>query len=467
MKNIKLKFDLYLSLIFVLIITVYNAPYFAYIPIIPILLISYYRLIVKRDITTVLILMLIARLIMGPFIIHNDLAYNISNILCNYLPVTIIIGYSYFGKNGLDKSRFLGLKYTIVYLVFLLLLSFLTIKYAISVFPKEILPLLLFTVLMLVKADKKINYFYLLKFFRYAFLASLIIYINPNFGSQIVMLANEQIIFKEEYINIINAFIRRTIPRNTGFIYDFRIMGQFACVYLLLLYYLGKKRSYIDVILLVVIAILTFSRGPIVLLVLLLFGIYVYKQIKLTKRVLVVGMVAFAMLISGVIYIANNDVMQKYLSTYNPLSEDSAISQRGMFLNYSWDKFKKHPLGNGIGSLSSPKAGNKIYAGITNLHKAIPDKVYYYAVTDAYLAMSLAEKGIIGFILMLISFSEIFFSNKNKLSLFFLIGFYINLIGTDIPKEGFFYFVILMIYYGASQLYIDNNASKTENERIH
>ena len=452
MKKIKLKFDLYLSLIFVLIIVVYNAPYFSYLPIIPILLISYYRIIVKRDITTVLILMLIARLIMGPFMIHSELSFNILNILCNYLPVTIIIAYRYIGRNAFEKERFLSLKYTILYVLFLLIFSLFTFKYAISVFPKEILPLLLFVILILVKTDEKIDYFYLLKFFRYGFLASLIIYVNPNFGDQIIHLSNDTIIFKERVQNVINFFVRRTIPRNTGFIYDFRIMGQLASIYLLLLYYLGKKKSYFDLFLLITVAILTFSRGPIVLLGLLLFAIYVYRKVKFTRRIFFASVATIIVLVIGIIYIANNDVIKNHLATYNPISKDGAISQRSMFLDYSWEKFKEKPLGNGIGSLSSPEANNKIYAGITNLHKAIPDKVYYYTVTDAYLAMSLAEKGIVGFLLMLISFSEIFYSNKSKIGLFFLFGFYINLIGTDVPKQGFFYFAILMIYYGLSQI---------------
>lgn len=467
MKKIKLKFDLYLSLIFVLIIVVYNAPYYAFIPIIPILLISYYRIVVKSSITAVLILMLISRLIMGPFIIGSDLAFNLLNVICNYLPVLIIITYSYIGKNGFEKTRLISLKFTLLYVAFLLLFSFFTLNLAISVFPKETLPILLFVILAIVKADEGINYFYLLKFFRYSFFACVIIYLHPNFGDQIIMLSNKSVIFKDEVANILNFFVKRTIPRNPGFVYDFRIMGQFASIYLLLLYYLGKKRNYFDLFLLITVAILSFSRGPIVLLMLLLFVIYIYRPIKITRGVILASFITVLIVIFGIVQIANNQVLQKHLASYNPFTKGNAIEQRGMFLTYSWNKFKANPLGNGIGSLSSPKANNKIYAGLTNFHKAVPDKVYYYSVTDAYLAMSLAEKGIIGFMLMLFSFSEIFYSNKSKLSLFFLIGFYINIIGTDIPKQGFFYLVILMIYYGTSQIQIHKNNKALEHEHTH
>ena len=76
--------------------------------------------------------------------------------------------------------------------------------------------------------------------------------------------------------------------------------------------------------------------------------------------------------------------------------------------------------------------------------------------------MSLAEKGIIGFILFLLSLNEIFYSNRNRVSLFFFIGLILNLIGTDIPKQGFYYFVIILIYYGTSQL----NIKQIEPDKI-
>ena len=94
----------------------------------------------------------------------------------------------------------------------------------------------------------------------------------------------------------------------------------------------------------------------------------------------------------------------------------------------------------------------KIFTGYTRHKGRIIYTNYYYKVTDAYLAMSLAEKGIIGFVLFALSLIEIFYSNRNKVSLFFLLGLIINLIGTDIPKQGFYYFVIILIYYGLSQL---------------
>ncbi|WP_170233953.1 O-antigen ligase family protein [Bizionia myxarmorum] len=343
------------------------------------------------------------------------------------------------------------MKWTILYVIFMMLFGLLHISYAITEFVKETLPLLLFLLVVLTNGENKINYLYLLRFFRYTFVGCLIIYLSPYFYNQIHYLFSNGVIFKESSYVVVR--VGRSIPRNTGFVFDFRIMAQLACLYLLLLYYFNKTKNYWDVALLVTVAITTFSRGPLIILVFLLIAVYLPKKIRITKRVLVIGFSSFVFIIIGVVYVMNNDNLQKFVSTFNPFQDKNAFSQRGALIDYSLNKFYENPLGNGIGALSSPNADNVIYAGITNLHKEIPDKIYYYRVTDAYIGMSLAEKGIFGFILFALSFVEIFYSNRNRVSLFFLIGLILNLIGTDIPKQGFYYFAIILIYYGLSQLY--------------
>lgn len=447
----KTKIDVYLALIFALILIVFKMPSLSFTLIIPVLLISYYRILVRKDITAVLILMLSSRLIMGPFISGNAMSFNILNILCNYLPVLIIVSHYYLNSRAISKERVYTLKWTALFATFLVIFSLFTLEYAISVFPKEILPLLLFLLLVLVKADKNIDYEYLIVFFRYTFVACLVIYISPNFPDQMYALFRDGIIFKEATPKI-SLYVSRIIPRNTGFVFDFRIMGQLACIYLLLLYYLKKKNNYFDLFLLIIVAFFTFSRGPLVILFFMLFAIYGPKKIKLTKATITLVAMTSVLFVSGLIYSMNNDTFQKFVGTFNPFSKDNAITQREAFVTYSLNKFYKKPYGNGIGSLSSPKAKNKIFAGYTNLHNKIPDKLHYYRVGDAHLAMSLAEKGIFGFLLFVLSSFELFFSRKNRVSLFFLIAFYINLMGTDIPKQGFFYLAIILIYFGASQI---------------
>lgn len=447
----KIKLDFYLLLIFALIIIVYLAPDFAFLIIFPILIISYYRIIIKRDVATILILMMISRLIMGPFIQNSDFSFNLLNVLCNYLPFLIIIVFNSHNLKGIETKRFISLKWTLLYLIFTLLFGLFTIKYTFSIFFREILPLILFVILMLSSNDKKIDYHFLLKFFRYSFIACIIIYLSPNFIEHTYYLFANGIIFKESTPDVILT-VAGIIPRNTGFTFDFRILGQLACIYLVLLYYLNKKRNYFDLFLIITVVLMTFSRGPIIILLLLIIPIYFSDKIKINKRLIFISLVVISLSTVGIIYTIKDNVVQKFLTTFSPTSEDNAISQRGIFISYSLEKFAQKPLGNGIGTLSSPKADNNIFAGYTNMHKKVPDKVFYHAVTDAYLAVTLGEKGIIGFILFLLSTLEIFYFARDRVSKFFLIGLFLNLIGTDIPKEGFFYFVIIAIYFGVSQL---------------
>jgi len=393
--------------------------------------------------------MLSSRLIMGPFIINSNMSFNILNLVCNYIPLLIILVYNFSTLKSININKIKGLKWTILFVLFMMLFGLLHISYAITEFAKETLPLLLFLLVVLSNSEKKINYLYLLRFFRYTFVGCIIIYLSPHFYNQIHYLFSNGIVFKES--SYVALRIDASIPRNTGFVFDFRIMAQLACLYLILLYYLNKTKNYWDVALLVIVAITTFSRGPLIILALLLLAIYLPKKIRITKRILVIGFSTFVFIIVGIVYVLNDDNLHKFISTFNPLTEKNAFSQRGSFTEYSLNKFYKNPLGHGIGALSSPNAENKIYAGLTNFHKEIPDKIYYYAVSDAYLAMSLAEKGIIGFILFAISFFEIFYSNQNRISLFFLFGLTLNLFGTDIPKQGFYYFIIILIYYSLSQ----------------
>lgn len=447
----KIKLDIFLTLLFILILVVFKRPDFAPVVIIPVLLIAYYKIIIQRDITAIIILMLSARLIMGPFNPGSNLSFNVLNLICNYLPASIILIYSYLGVTKFDYNRLKSLKWTAMYITFLLGFGLLLPRYTKVVIAPEIIPLVLFFLLVVIKAEQNINYEYLLKFFRYTFIACVIVYLSPIFADEMRYLFAKGVIFKEE-LPMISLFIKRTIPRNTGFVFDFRIMGQLGSLYLLLLYYLNKKKNYFDLFLLITITILTFSRGPILIVVLLLIAIYGPKKLRITKKGLSIGLATFLLLIIGSIYLYNkkSDVIKGYIATYNPFSENSAISQRGGFITYSMDYFYKNPLGHGLGYMSSPDAGHKIFTGYTRHQGRIIYTNYYYRVTDAYYALSLAEKGIIGFMLFLLSFIEIFYANRNRVSLFFLLGLLINLIGTDIPKQGFYYFVLILVYFGLS-----------------
>lgn len=447
---LKFKLDVYLILIFLLILFVFHVTTYTFLLIIPVLVISYYRILIKKDITTAIILMLCSRLIMGTLLPGNNHIFNLLNFLCNYFPPFYIILYSCIRPRSINVKRIKSLRFTIIYVSFLMVFSLFTPFYAIDVFTVEILPISLFLIMVLLNQDQNVDYLYLLNFFRYSFLGCLVAYLSPFFHENMYYLFANGIIFKEKVPDIALT-VMGVIPRNTGFIFDFRIMGQLSCVYLLLIHYLNKQTSYKDLILLLAVAFSTFSRGPLVILFLLVIAVYAPKQVRLTKRSILILSVSSLILVGGIIYSLNSIVFQDFLKTFNPTSNHNAISQRGIFIDYSLDKFFKNPLGNGIGTLSSSNSDVKVFAGYTNLHKEIPDEVYYYKITDAYLTLSLAEKGIIGFLLFVLSFMEIFLSKINRVSIMFSLGLLINLVGTDIPKEGFYYFVIIFISFGLIQ----------------
>lgn len=63
------------------------------------------------------------------------------------------------------------------------------------------------------------------------------------------------------------------------------------------------------------------------------------------------------------------------------------MSQRGGFNTYAIDKFIENPLGRGVGSLKAVGPARKIPVGDTSYDQA----------SDAFIAIQLAEIGIIGF----------------------------------------------------------------------
>ena len=131
-----------------------------------------------------------------------------------------------------------------------------------------------------------------------------------------------------------------------------------------------------------------------------------------------------------------------FMGSFDVTSQDNAISQRGEFMKYAFNKFLEQPIGRGVGTMSSRNADNDIH-----FYENGELSVTYHQVTDAYYALSLAEKGVIGFLLLFLSCFEIYFERKYLMSFFVSLGFAVNMLGTDIPKEGFFYFVIIVVIF--------------------
>jgi O-Antigen ligase len=211
----------------------------------------------------------------------------------------------------------------------------------------------------------------------------------------------------------------------------------------LIVFFLKKKYNLFDLILIVSVIMVTYSRGPFLILCLVLLPFFFKKENYVLRNL------KYMAIILPIIFFKyynphNNYGMNDtgYLSSFNPYADDNAISQRGEFMKYSYNKFLEQPMGRGIGAMSSRNADNNIH-----FYHEGELLVTYHNVTDAYYTLSLAEKGIIGIILFFLSCFEIYFNRRYLMSFFVSAGFAINMIGTDIPKEGFFYFVIIVIIF--------------------
>lgn len=450
--------NVFLLLISCLIVSVYTYYQFAPIFILPIMAIAYYRLITKNEFTYVIILMLISRCIMGFMVPGNSLSFNFLNILCNYFPLLIyfVLNFKEFFK--IDKSRVKPLRFTLLYVLVLFALSAVNVRYSITEFPKEVLPIALFVFVAIFINKININYNLLIDFFRYSFVACILVYLNPLFADNALHLFHNPIIFKQG-VPVMSIFISGDIPRNMGYVFDFRIQAQLSVIYFLILFYSGRLKNNLDILLLLTMAVLTFSRGPIVILLLVIVGAFMFKKVKLTQRKINAFAIMLLLFFASFILVLQSSNFQNYISTFSPFAEKNAFSQRGNFSKYAIDKFKENPYGRGIGSLSSSNADNKIDFGYSD--KEQKNRLFYYKVGDAYLALSLGEKGVLGFLLLILSLIEIFFYRRNFVSLFFILGLFINLIGTDIPKQGFYYFVLLIIYYELSRRGVVKNKEKS------
>ncbi|MDB4533248.1 O-antigen ligase family protein [Vicingaceae bacterium] len=412
---------------------------------IPIVLIySYYQIIKNNDFSFVLILMLLARTIMGLVFPKNTLSFDVLNFIVNYLPFIIYI----FKNLTLDKTIILSnvksIKLTVIYAAALIVLSLVNVKISYTEWPEEVFPILMFVVLFsqIKPKDLNIDLNTLVKFFRYTFSITIGLYLLANFNDLQRFVLQEGIIFSIP-IPHLSTTIANILIRNMGFVFDFRILGQIAIVYYLLIFFLKKKYNLFDVLLITSVILTTYSRGPLIIFVLVLIPVFLkkenYKLNNLKYLAIIIPILFFK------VFNPHNPGGMgdtNYLSSFDVTAKKNAISQRGEFMKYSFDKFLEQPMGRGIGAMSSKNADNDIH--FYDKGKLL---VTYHSVTDAYYTLSLAEKGVLGFFLFFLSCYEVFFDKKHLMSFFVALGFAINMVGTDIPKEGFFYFVIIVIIY--------------------
>ncbi|MCZ8285418.1 MAG: O-antigen ligase family protein, partial [Bacteroidia bacterium] len=336
------------------------------------------------------------------------------------------------------NSQLFTHQYRYTTLFFLLLTTGFLLNFSISydLITKRYLPFVLFLLFLLFFNRNDFNVYGLIRFLRATFFACLLVYFTSSYLPLTRILIESDSIFSVASGPNSYSLVYFSFVRNMGFFWDHRILAIYSYLYLLLTVVYKPKYFRLDILLSLIIVITSTSRGGMVTYALIMF-VYLF-QIYRARLFVVLGIaiscVVFAIIIAGA-FLPSSTLY--FLNSFNPNSEYNAMSQRHFFSDYAMDAFKEHPLlGQGVGSLSSH---------LIDRHLVV-DGVEVPAVTDAYWYVLLAEMGIVGFVFYLLFLMEVFFSNK-LLSIALLIGFSIQLLGTDIPDMRFYYFAILVTVY--------------------
>ncbi|HTO18656.1 MAG TPA: hypothetical protein VL129_05850 [Pseudomonas sp.] len=275
----------------------------------------------------------------------------------------------------------------------------------------------------------------LILFFRFLFLTAIFLYFTENYLDLSYDLLASGDVFSKPVEG--QSLVLFGIPRMLGPFWDFRIQGIFGVLYLLIaIVSPDYKFKKIDIIIASLAVILSMSRGAMVLWACVILGASLYHSKTLPSvvfRLLGLFLVGVISIVSYSMF--GGDEAKKTLSSFNILSEDgNALSQRGGFKDYSINSFFENPLGRGIGFLKSDLIDRNVLVG----------EVYYKKVSDAFIYIQMAEVGFLGFIFFILSLFELLFK-RTMFGLMFLVGFLIQMTGTDVPDMGVHYFVILLL----------------------
>jgi len=376
---------------------------------------------------------------MNGFIIqHDKTVFHIINFLTNILPLLLYLALKAGKKKiGLNVQLFTT-QYRFTVLFFLLLTAGFILNFSISydLITKRYLPFVLFLLFLVFFKRSDFNVYGLIRFLRATFFASFLLYFSSSYLPLTRTLIESDSVFSVASEPNSYSLIYMSFTRNMGFFWDHRILAIYSYLYLLLVIAYKPKYFRLDILLSLIIVITTTSRGGMVTYVLILF-VYLL-QVYRVRLLIFLGISALGLVVALIIagtFLPSSTLY--FLNSFNPNSEYNAMSQRQFFSDYALEAFKEKPVfGNGVGFLSSHLIDRNL----------VVDGAKVPAVTDAYWYVLLAEMGIVGFVMYLLFLVEVFYSNK-LLSIALLIGFSIQLLGTDIPDMRFYYFAILVTVY--------------------
>lgn len=411
---------------------------------IAIIISSYYLIFVENRKEPVLYLIMFSRCINGFIVPNSPLAYSLVNLTTCYLPISLLFVHSLTDDRirRIGHTLFTKYKFTTMYLAVLIIYTLVDMDLSTHLITKRLLPMVFFLMGCLIY--DKIDFDHILLFFRYVFASILLGYFVFDYVNVSRELLANAIVFKEPLHE--NQFFVLSYFRDMGVFWDTRILGIFSYTYLYIALIKDGKLRFIDISLSVATLVTSMSRGSILvgLMLIVPFLLAIEKGLAWRSIIRVKAIARFGVIVGAMVLLALaiwESPLANYASSFWILSENSAVNQRAGFRNYAMEAFRENPLGHGIGYLKSPSKERSIEVGDMDFDRA----------SDAFLFIVLGEMGFIGLIFFILSTIEILYY-KNIYSILLLVGYFIQLIGTDVPDMGVYYFVFLLLISRASSI---------------
>lgn len=380
---------------------------------------SYVLIITTRSVLPVVALVIYARSIVGFIASGNTSFYIAFDVIVNYLPAVVF----YVATLGERSPRLLADRYlfSLIYAAILIVYSLISGESALPLLGDRILPFFMFLFLVGRDSQGQLASGYR-DLMRFVIPVTIIAALMPSYLSAGADLLQNGTIFGSESTASLSL---GALPRATGPVWDPRILGVLCFLNLYAaLSMKGSKLQGIDISLSLIGVVISLSRGSIVSAGILITFFMLRK--KDTTGIVLVMAALVGVILSWQFLLAPIVSKVFVVGGVNPLE------QRSEFFMYAFDQFLKHPLGIGVGRLRDISRALSVYNG------------QFDSITDAYIAILLAEVGIFGFAAFVLSFREIFWG-ANVLSPAVFGAFFVQMIGTDIPDFGPPYLAILIV----------------------
>lgn len=381
---------------------------------------SYFLIILKGKFFPVFALIIYARAFVGFSATHGPIGYNELNVLTNYLPAIL---YFLSSRTPLrPHSAINAHPWTYLYGAVLIVFSLASGTIALQVMGDRLLPFFLFLLLFTRSIEESRLRHEFLTLMRYLVISTITVTSLPGYSGLSIQYLGDGTVFGAESITSIYL---GDLLRGTGPFWDPRILGTMCAIYLAVaLSSENKLRLRLDLVLALAGVAISLSRGAVVLTA-IIFLVMLSTKITRTKMIFVYfGMIA--------ILIFGSHAFDSFISPMFFANNVNPLEQRSAFFEFAIFRFLENPLGSGVGSMRD----------ISDSVNALGNQ--YFAITDAYIAILLAEVGFIGFIVFLLSFRELFWG-ANPISRGLFVGFIFQMLGTDLGDFGMYYFVIMIV----------------------